>query len=75
MQLCRDLDVDNLFSNQPCINKQQLLIITQPHRHQVLSHLQVWLTISIAFCMMTVNGTVNSSNLGLLLSTVTKVGE
>ena len=62
MQLCRDLY--NLFSNQPYINKQQLLIITQPY-HQVLSHLQVWLTISIAFCMMTVNATVNSSNLGL----------
>ena len=54
MQLCRDLY--NLFSNQPYINKQQLLIITQPY-HQILSHHQVWLTISIAFCMMTVNAT------------------
>ena len=73
MQLCRDLD--NLFSNQPYINIKQLLIITQPY-HQVLSHLQVWVTISIAFCMMTVNATVNSSNLGLhtyIFSTVTKI--
>ena len=73
MQLCRDLD--NLFSNQPYINIKQLLIITQPY-HQVLSHLQVWVTISIAFCMMTVNATVNSSNLGLhtyIFSTATKV--
>ena len=62
VQLCRDLD--NLFSNQACINKQQLLIITQPY-HQVLSHLHVLLTISIAFCMMTVNATVNSFNLEL----------